>query len=174
MNVRNTLAVCVLLLAYTVAGQNAPAPTYLGTQDFPDSSRYTLLYSLEGDSVTFGQLLELHRGQKVFIDFWASWCKDCLASLPDYRQLVKKTKTDNVVYLLLSVDKDEDKWRSAIARFDIHGMHYRLATGWKNPLTNYIGLDWIPRYMVLDEQGQVVIAKSVHADEKRLLDALGK
>ena len=34
--------------------------------------------TLNGDSMLFKNILETHKGSTVFIDVWASWCKDCL------------------------------------------------------------------------------------------------
>ena len=40
------------------------------------------LINLQGDSVSFKSILEKHKGSAVFVDVWASWCKDCLKGLP--------------------------------------------------------------------------------------------
>jgi thiol-disulfide isomerase/thioredoxin len=166
------LASAIILLSFTSYSQEATAPEYLIKQDFPDSVQQVLLTTLKGESVSFSEMLKTYKGKKVLIDFWASWCGDCIGGLPKVKELQKTMSTEDVVYVFLSFDKEEIKWMSAIDRYDINGEHFLVKAGWKNPLSNYVVLDWIPRYIVLDEKGKVVLPKAVVADDKRIIEAL--
>jgi len=157
--------------AYSFA-QDQPVPDYLTTQPFPDSVGSVSLLNLEGNRMSFGDMLESYRGKKVLVDIWASWCRDCIVGLPKLDELKKKTADKDVVYIFLSVDDVDLKWRNAIFRFGIKGEHYRVEGGWKTPLSKYIVLDWVPRYLVLDETGQVIMPKAIVADDKALKDKL--
>ena len=111
---------CVLLfLLFAIAtitrAQDAPPPAYLLKQDFPDSVKNLSMLKLDGSHVDFASVLKLHQGKKVIIDFWASWCRDCIIGLPKLEKLKQKTG-DKVVYIFISVDEDDTKWRSAINR----------------------------------------------------------
>lgn len=154
------LAVSVL----TSCAQNRSAPEYLLNQTFPDSIQSFKMQNIKGESITFKEVLEKHKGKKIVLDFWASWCKDCLVGLPKLQELQKET-TD-VDYVFLSLDKTDERWKNAINKLNIKGDHYFMAEGWKNTLTNYIGLDWIPRYMILNETGKVIHAKAVKVDDE--------
>lgn len=161
-----------VLSTNTLFGQDRPAPSYLLTQELPDSVKNTALISTNGSSIILSEVLDSYKGKKVLVDFWASWCRDCLVTLPEYNKLRKKTKKLNMVYLLLSVDKEDAKWKSAISRFKIEGDHYRFVDGWKNPFSNYVDLDWIPRYIVIDVEGNIIKPKSIHIDDISLYETL--
>lgn len=102
---------------------------------------------------------------------WASWCMDCVKSLPNVAQFQKEYP--EVKFIFLSVDDTEENWKNGIAkymdRFDIKGEQYFFNTGWSkegnNNFINYIGLDWIPRYMLIDEEGDIAVyyAKKINA-----------
>ena len=103
------------------------------------------------------------------IDLWASWCRDCIVALPQLNKIHNNANSDEVVILALSLDREEDRWRTAIDRLNIKGVHYWIPVGWKNAFSNYIVLDWIPRYLVLDKEGRVVLPKAIHADNPALM-----
>jgi thiol-disulfide isomerase/thioredoxin len=153
-------------------GQNQPVPEYVAKQNFPDSVATVSMVTLEGTRMKFSDMLKFFRGKKIVIDIWASWCKDCIVGLPKLEELRKKTSSDKVVYVFLSVDDNDAKWRAAINRFRIKGEHYRIESGWKNPLANYIVLDWVPRYLVLNEAGHVIVPKAIVADDQLLEKSL--
>ena len=164
----------VLLLFAVNAGvaQNAPSPKYLTTQDFPDSVQTLGMQTLEGRRLTFRQMLETYKGKKVVIDIWGSWCRDCIVGYPKLQALRESVGEENVAYVFLSTDKEIPKWKNAIDRFQIRGEHYLLDGAWSNSLSNYVVLDWVPRYFVLDENGRVIMPKAVHADDPALKTAL--
>ena len=153
-------------------GQDKPALEYLVKQELPDSVKYTKLEAMDGSQVILSDLLKGYKGKKVLVTFWASWCRDCLVSLPKYSKLRKKINKTNIVYLMLSVDKDGSKWKSGISKFKIEGDHFRFQDGWKNPFSNYVILDWIPRYMIIDEKGKIVEPKSIQIDDPSIFEAL--
>lgn len=156
----------------SVQAQNQPAPAYLKDSNFPDSVLAVQLVNRTGGEVTFEKVLNEMKGTITLIDFWASWCPDCIKGLPELDALKKETKGKKINYLFLSVDKDDSKWQGAIDKFQIKGTHYRIPVGWKNALTNYIGLDWIPRYVLIDSEGTVLVPKAIHASDEMILEKM--
>ena len=43
--------------------------------------------TIDENVVPFSAILEQHKGQTIFIDIWASWCKDCRKGLPKVKEL---------------------------------------------------------------------------------------
>ena len=46
------------------------------------------VFLTENDTeITFGEVLEAHKGENIFIDVWATWCKDCIVGMPKLKML---------------------------------------------------------------------------------------
>ncbi len=158
--------------SFVFAQKDGIPPAYLYGKQLPDSVLQFAMLSIDGDSITIQEMLTAHEGKNIVIDFWASWCKDCIVGLPKFKSLIKRGRK-KASFIYISVDKEEVRWKNAINRFSIKGEHYRLKEGWKTPLTNYIGLDWIPRYIVFNEKHEVIVPKVVDGDDLRLTKAIG-
>ncbi|HPH45477.1 MAG TPA: TlpA disulfide reductase family protein [Chryseolinea sp.] len=160
------------LIAFNCIAQNTPVHEYLMKQDFPDSVRNVPAETLQGETITLERILSKYKGKTIVLDVWASWCRDCIVGVPKLNDIIKRTADENIVYVFLSVDDNAEKWRLAIERFKIPGEHFRIKAGWKNPFANYIALDWVPRYMILNDSGRVVKPKEITAEG--LDELLGK
>ena len=67
---------------------------------------------VNGDSIRFSEAVQ---GKVVLLDFWASWCKPCRASMPHVKELYKKYHDKGFeVFCVSDNDSSPDKWREAI------------------------------------------------------------
>jgi thiol-disulfide isomerase/thioredoxin len=126
--------------------------------------------TLNGDSMLFKNILETHKGSTVFIDVWASWCKDCLKGLPSVKVL--QAEHPEVDFVYLSLDKTQKAWKKGIERLEIKGDHYFMQSGWKGAMGTFLDLDWIPRYMIIDKQGEIKVFKAIKTSDITLLNNL--
>lgn len=154
-------------LSLSLFAQEAPAES---KTFFDETSLAQSLYDLEGNSTTVGDVFEKHKGKVIFLDLWASWCPDCIKGLPELEEV--QAKFPEVVYLFFSLDRKESAWKKGIKKYNIQGEHYWFNTAWKNDFTEYIGLNWIPRYMLIDQKGNIAHFYAVHADDDAMMKAV--
>ena len=74
---------------------------------FSEAALNDQFVALSGESVEFKTILENHKGKTLFIDVWASWCKDCLEGLPSVKVL--QAKHPEVDFVFLSLDKSQER-----------------------------------------------------------------
>ena len=160
---KKLLLVLAALSLLIGCAKNRSAPDYLLNNEFPNTIKEVEIQDVKGKRLTFGEVLDQHKGKKIVLDFWASWCGDCLRGLPSFQKLQKETT--NVDYILLSLDRSKGSWKHAINRLNIGGDHYFITNGFKSELAHYVDLGWIPRYMILDETGKIIVAKAVNASD---------
>ncbi|WP_405608519.1 TlpA family protein disulfide reductase [Polaribacter sp. Asnod1-A03] len=138
---------------------------------FTEKARNEKVYNLNGDSFSFKDILNQYKGKKILIDVWAGWCRDCIQGLPKVKELQKEYP--EVIYLFLSVDERQATWKKGVKRYNITGEHYNLPNGMKEgDLVAFLNVSWIPRYLVVDENGKIAVFNVTKAYDKKIKDAL--
>ena len=148
-----------------LVGCKQATPTEFSTVALADK-----VITFQEDEITISAMLEKYKGKTIFIDVWASWCKDCLQALPKVKKLQQDFK--DVPFVFISIDKSIASWKSGIKKYNVTGEHYFLTSDRDGDFGSFIDLDWIPRYMIIDEKGKIIMFKSVQANDKRILEAL--
>lgn len=140
-------------------------------KEFSEEANLEMLIGLDDSKITLREVLYQQKGKKIFIDVWASWCKDCIAGFPKVKELQKEFP--DVVFLFLSVDISNPSWKRAIEKYNLVGEHYNLPKGMnEGDFVNFINLNWISRYMVINEKGQIQLFKATDPSDKKIIKAL--
>jgi len=134
--------------------------------EFTKEALENKMVSKENETITFQEIIEQYKGKTVFIDVWASWCPDCVKGMPKVKALQKEHP--ELVYLFISMDKTYDAWLKGIEKYNVKGEHYMVNDGMKGVFGKSIALDWIPRYMIVDKTGKIVLFKVIEADDTKI------
>lgn len=95
-------------------------------------------------------------GKFVLIDFWASWCGQCLMAFPELEKLGKKYQGDFTI-IDLSIDTKEDAWRFAMKRHPQPWQQYRTtANGYKDLFSKYQIGNGVPYFVMIAPDGKVM------------------
>jgi thiol-disulfide isomerase/thioredoxin len=110
------------------------------------------------------------KGKIVVVDFWATWCGPCLASIPHNNKVAKEYADKGVVLIGACGGGGEDKM-PAVAKDK--GIEYPVAKV-SEASTKAWKVQWWPTYAVVDRKG-VVRAIGIKPDYvEKVLDALLK
>lgn len=114
------------------------------------------------------------RGKTVLIDFWASWCRPCIAELPHVKEAYNKYKSKGFEIYGVSFDKNKDAWVNAINQHDLPWKHVSDLGWWQNAAAGPYGVQSIPHTVLIDKDGKI-IAKNLRgaALEQKLAEVLG-
>ena len=98
--------------------------------------------------------LREQRGRPVVLDFWATWCGPCRASMPHLDRIQESHARDGLVVLGLSVDEVEP---ARVKRFaERLGVRFRLAMAEEKLLDQYGPIRQIPTTFFINRRGEVV------------------
>lgn len=119
--------------------------------------------SLQGEYISLDDL----RGKVVVLDFWGTWCRPCVDSVPALRSMHKKYSKEPAFMLIgISSDGDEDEWREFTEKNNMIWPQYRDRD---RRIHRAFGIRAFPTYIVIDHEG-IVRFSSVGASWERSAD----
>jgi len=105
-------------------------------------------------STTSGQQVSLegYRGRVLVLDFFATWCKPCRASIPHLVEMNRKYGQQGLFVLGMSADEDGERAVKVFA--EKNRMTYPIALAGESTLVDY-GVRSVPVMFVIDRKGRV-------------------
>lgn len=128
----------------------------------------------KGKKVTLSKVAK--KNKLVIVDFWASWCGPCRASMPSLKKVYEKYKNSGVEVLSVSIDEKVDAWDKAYRQLALPWIDVCNKKGWKDELVSKYAIRGIPHQVVIDSNMNLVLAGAHDTFElvKTLSEYLGK
>lgn len=111
---------------------------------------------LDKDGKAYG--LDHFKGKMLLIDCWASWCGPCRGQIPALKSLEEKYKGKDINFVSVSLDNSKKAWLKAVDEEDLHGYVLHAPGAFKNEFAKHYGINSIPRFLLIDANGNVINA----------------
>jgi thiol-disulfide isomerase/thioredoxin len=106
---------------------------------------------INGNEVSLGD----YHGKVVYLKFWASWCGPCMRQVPPAAELKERfAGEDDLVFMYVSIDREDEAWRNAVAHHGITGVHMRTP-GRERGVPALYNVRWIPTFYVIGRDGKI-------------------
>lgn len=160
MIMKKYTTIFLLLISFHLMAQKIPS---VMKTVFTEAALNQSIQNTKGETIPIQKIFETNRGQVIVLDLWATWCPDCIITLPK----LKKLQIDNpkVKFIYFSLDRNEESWKKGLVKHQLIGDHYWFDSGWKNDFNEMIELNWIPRYLILDQEGNIAHYYATSTDD---------
>jgi thiol-disulfide isomerase/thioredoxin len=111
------------------------------------------------EELSLTQLLKKYRGNIVVLDFWASWCIPCIQEFPALAKLETQYTGMPVKFIGISLDDDNkvSSWTNMAKKQKLRTTdQYKLIDPRRSDLTSFYKIQSLPRYIVLDKNGNLI------------------
>ncbi|MEO4053742.1 TlpA disulfide reductase family protein [Solibacillus sp. CAU 1738] len=107
------------------------------------------LETLDGTQLALSDL----KGQKVLLNFWATWCAPCKAEMPHMQSFYEKYKDKNVTVIAVNLQDSRDKLASFVEEY---GLTFPISLDTTGEIGSQYKVFTIPTSYFIDEQGGIV------------------
>lgn len=104
----------------------------------------------------------MFKGKYLLIDVWATWCGPCKAQIPYLKQLIRELEGRDIAFLSISADKPEarETWKKMLEESGLEEHGVMAPDAFNHKFFERYGIRSIPRFLLVDPQGNVVISKA--------------
>jgi len=110
------------------------------------------LPSLTGQSVSLAD----HKGEIILINFWATWCKDCVQEMPEFEKLYQKYHEKGLSIFAISIDKKGHPAVEAFLKNENLKLTYPILLDPDGHVPRAYKLRWVPVTIVVGRDGRII------------------
>ena len=110
-----------------------------------------------------GNVIELKkfRNKYVILNFWASWCKPCVAEMPALDSIYKYCSKNKIAIISVSQDQNKENCLKAIQKYQMNWMNI-----FNDPMVNnaYGNNPALPQVYLIDKTGKIIYSRTDDKD----------
>ena len=114
----------------------------------------------------------------VLLDFWASWCRPCIANIPELINVYEQYSKQGLAIIGISFDSDSANWLNAIKTYkldrwpQIFSNQNEKITVDDEQISDRYYVSAIPCYILIDKQGKIAARWEGFINEEQLAELI--
>jgi thiol-disulfide isomerase/thioredoxin len=111
------------------------------------------LETLDGDHISLADL----RGKITLLDFWATWCAPCVASVPSLKKIAAQMAGQPFTLISVSGDRNGARVRDFVAS---HAPTWPQCWDGNGTVQGQLGIRELPTFVLIDADGRILFSKA--------------
>ena len=171
----------VLIAAFAVYGQLSPKAAqkqWASVESAQTSANKALadygdvrIYDADGNARS---LVELCEGAPVIVNYWATWCPNCVEEMDDYQKLFEKYGNEVRFVMVDATDGRRETREKADAYIADHDYGFPVYYDAEQSMGMVFAIEYLPTTIVVDRDGTIVSNASGRIDYTAIDQLLGK
>ena len=96
--------------------------------------------------------LSEHAGKIIVLDFWATWCRPCVAALPDYVEATRHFHESELVFVAVNIEESPQQIRAFLKE---HQLDMRVAIDGGSEVALQYQVGGIPHSLIISPEGTI-------------------
>jgi len=166
----------IFLFIYTqtqkesITEETIPVLTQTGIKEGQSAPDFELK-TQDGKSIKLSD----YRGQKVLLNFWASWCPPCKKEIPDLNEFYSEHKMEKITILSVNMTYSEKNKQTIQAFQDMYKIRYPVVLDQTGTIAGLYKIITIPTSYFIDSNGIIqkrIIGPLQKETIKNLMDSI--
>tara|TARA_R110001606_G_scaffold399174_1_gene581299 strand:+ start:86 stop:1477 length:1392 start_codon:yes stop_codon:yes gene_type:complete len=119
-------------------------------------------------------LLSNFQGKYVYLDFWATTCPYCIKETDSYVQLYSDYGTNEIEFVSISADLDENRWKNYVEEHKNVGSILRVENSWDSKAFQSYQINSSPTYVLIDREGKIIDPVAPRPSSKEIRETFDK
>jgi len=130
--------------------------------------------NIQSQSFPLFEKFTAYKGKVIYLDFWASWCSPCIASIPYTKKIKKQFENDEFLLIYVGIDDQMSRLEQAAKKYEMEGEHILLNQEESQKAKELFEIEEIPTYVLIDRNGDVISNKELHPQNEDVIIEIEK
>lgn len=127
------------------------------------------LKNMQGKNISLEDL----KGNIVYLDFWASWCRPCIEEMPAFKKLQNEFASSNIKFVSIGIESKKESLEKLIEAQGLEGIHL-FDPDKEEDLKKRYNVEGIPHYVLIDTDGKMIEKRAKRPSEPTLKTQLSE
>lgn len=142
MRIKPLFFILILALSFFSACSRA--------NDAQDRAPDFTLEKLDGEKIVLSEIL---KKKMVVLDFWASWCPQCVKTIPDLEKFYQEFKDKKVEVIGVNVGESKEKVESFVRQRELS---YTIVLDTDSSVAKLYNVRGIPTFVAINKKAKVL------------------
>jgi len=123
------------------------------------------------NGIDFKDIVDTNKGNILYFDIWASWCKPCMEEMKFSKELSTIYKNKKIKFMYISMDNSKSAWTNYISKNNFLNNtknSFLSINNFSSQLAKQLRITTIPRYILIGKDGKIITANAPRPSDPKL------